>query len=239
MIRPLMQALKVSALLACVAFAAGCSSGSEAPRRVGIGVLPPGARVIGFDPGVTGLSGGVGEIVFNPGANAAYVKSGSNNTDWQGFPSAAASPTSPGLMSAAQATALQGGVPGYAFFSQVVNLFATPAAYQVIPPTPARLWLNAAKWEIKTTAGTISTSPTFQGGSDSASVPVNLMASQTAAGFTTQAAETLVGVTTASPLTAIDLTTNGLVIAVTTAATGTGSPALTARFFGVGMLLPE
>lgn len=145
----------------------------------------------------------------------------------------AATPSAPGLMSAAQAAGLQGGgVPGAFWASAVIDLTAAPATYQVISACPYRLFRSLGFWEIKSTSGA-SVGPTWSGGSDAG--VSNLLPSQTTAALASQAAETLVAVTSVNPVIFADLTANGLSVKITNAATATG---LTARFIMFGALVP-
>jgi hypothetical protein len=165
--------------------------------------------------------------------------SADSGTTW-GAPSAAASASAAGSMSAADFMKLAGGnSPGYVpfYYSAIIDCFASPATYQIIPAgVPFRMRLIQPFWEIKTRAVTISTSPTFAAGANATFD--DYVASQTQAGFTSQAAETTISPTQASPNPTTDLTTNGFAVKIITAATGTGSPALTARFCIGAVLIP-
>jgi len=70
--------LVVAALLGCEA--------NPVPKKYGA-AQPPG-RIVTFDPSVQGLSGAVGEVVYQSGGAAAWVKNGTGNTAWQTFPTA-------------------------------------------------------------------------------------------------------------------------------------------------------
>lgn len=148
-----------------------------------------------------------------------------------------ATPSANGLMSAAQAAALAGLQPSktggafQSFYSDIIDLTAV-ATYVLLPPTPARIILFSAAWEIKAT-NTASVSPTYSMGTNSSSFN-NVAASQTTAGIHTAVAEGLafVGSTVNA---AVDLTGSGLILNITGGATAT---ALTARIYGLYNLVP-
>ena len=126
-------------------------------------------------------------------------------------------------------------VPLVGAYSDIIDL-TTTGTYVIVQPTPNRIRIIQSAWEIKTTGGTISTNPTYSGGSNDASYD-NYYASQTTTGFTTGAAETIIAPAAISPNPYVDLTTSGFKVKVTVAATGS-SPVLTVRFFLYGLLLP-
>jgi hypothetical protein len=121
------------------------------------------------------------------------------------------------------------------WFSDPIDLTAT-GTYVVIPAMSSRLRIVQSLWEIKTKGGTVSVNPTYQAGTDSPNYS-NYYASQTTAGFTTQAVETIVAPTAVVPNLIVDLTASGLKVKVTAGATGT-NPVLTARFITYGFLVP-
>lgn len=108
-------------------------------------------------------------------------------------------------------------------YSAVIDLTIT-GTYAVVLPAAIRAKVVSAVWEIRST-NTVSVAPTFSIGSNSASFN-DIAASQTPAGFTTQAVETQLTSTLINPIPVKDLTTSGIKVIVTGGATAT---ALTAR----------
>jgi hypothetical protein len=129
-----------------------------------------------------------------------------------------------------------GGVVHCAWVSEVIDLTVT-GTYDLVPPVGYRFDRGAVAWEIKSTGGTISTSPTYSVGANDATYN-DYLAAQTSAGFTTQAAETIVSPGSfVTPTPVRDISANGIKIVVSVAATGT-SPVLTARLRMLGTLVP-
>jgi hypothetical protein len=136
--------------------------------------------------------------------------------------------TSEGLM--------PGGQTSGVWYTEVIDLVTT-GTYNLVPPVGYRFDRGAVAWEIKSTGGTISTSPTYSVGAN-ASTYNDYLAAQTSAGFTTQAAETIVSPGSfVTPTPVRDISVNGLKVVVSVAATGV-DPVLTARLRILGQLIP-
>jgi len=82
--------MKRALLVLAMVAALGCATtGSHPHGRVGAtAIAPPIFQVIpaAMDPSVTGLPAAVGTIVQNSGSLSAWVKTGSDATAWQSFP---------------------------------------------------------------------------------------------------------------------------------------------------------
>lgn len=119
------------------------------------------------------------------------------------------------------------------FSSEIIDLTAGPASYQIIAATPKRFRVLAIEWEIKA-VNACTAAPTESMGSNGPAFN-NLSVAAAHAGFTTQAAETRVIVPFLVPVPYIDLTASGLHVNVTASATAVD---LTARLIVVGSFLP-
>ena len=71
--------------LVVVALALGCR---EAPvhSRVGVAVVPPPGRVVGFDPSAVGLPGAIADTVYDSAGVVSWIKYGTSNTAWRPVP---------------------------------------------------------------------------------------------------------------------------------------------------------
>jgi hypothetical protein len=142
----------------------------------------------------------------------------------------------PGNLIVSGRATVSGGVTHCAWVSEVIDLTVT-GTYDLVPPMGYRFDRGAVGWEIKSTGGTISTSPTYSVGANAATYN-DYLAAQTSAGFTTQAAETIVSPGSfVTPTPVRDISANGLKVVVSVAATGV-APVLTARLRILGTLVP-
>ncbi len=63
----------------------GCHKG-PVHSRVGVAVMPPPGRVIGFDPSVVGLPGAISDTVYDAAGIISWIKYGASNTAWRPVP---------------------------------------------------------------------------------------------------------------------------------------------------------
>lgn len=123
------------------------------------------------------------------------------------------------------------------YYTSDVDLLTFTGLMVVMPPLPYRVRIISQFWEIRSKSGTISTNPTYSVGSNDSSYN-DYCASQTTAGFTTQANETIIGPTNVNPGVTNSIAASGYKVNVTVAATGSSTPVLTARFVVLIALLP-
>jgi hypothetical protein len=130
----------VAALIAL----SGCSSEVTPAHRVG---AVSGAEfwtftTPGFNPADGGQLAAVGDIYQSADSTKAFVRFGTNNTDWQPFPAVAATPSVAGLMPTAIANSLDQGVGTVAFIITKIDCTQT-GLHQIIPAKPGYLFMGS------------------------------------------------------------------------------------------------
>jgi hypothetical protein len=121
----------------------------------------------------------VGDIYQDPAGTAAWVRYGTSNTQWQPFPSVAATSSQAGLMTAAQASTLantSGAMAEVAYTSPPVDLTTTPTV-TIVPAAPSGfVFVPLRVFEVNgTVTGSASGAPTVSVGNNGSTPPNNVI----------------------------------------------------------------